>query len=221
MPMNEKNQNWFQLPESAEIDVAPLLNQFKQHKWTEYEEYGANVKGYSGIGLTSRSASPEHINDSVEIPQSVGTFELGNSGAEQWSDINWQKLSVWNPNVTGALESLFRRMALKPLRSRFAKLNPRTTIPPHIDDYSENITRLHWPLITDEKNYFCFYDSARVIERVSMEVGKCYAVDTSVRHGFMNLSKVTERIHLIVNVGMSFNDFRAWCQTNDLLAKEI
>lgn len=210
---------WFQLPESASIDPSLLVDQLSSREWTSYEEYGAGIEGYSGIGLTSRSASPEHINDSVAIPQSVGTFELDGKAAEQWSGVNWQELSVWNPNVTGVLESLFKSMALKPLRSRFAKLDPRTVIPPHIDDHSSTITRLHWPLVTDEKNFFCFYDSSRVVERVQMEAGKCYAVDTSVRHGFMNLSKSTKRIHLIINVGMGFSEFRHWCKSNPLFTK--
>lgn len=210
------NKNWFRLPKSAAIDVEKVIASLKDRNWVNYAEYGAGVAGYSGIGLTSRSNKPEHINDSVEIPQSVGSFDRDSKGSNEWENTNWQELSVWNANVTDEIQSIFSRMKLKPLRARFARLAPRTVIPPHIDDHAETITRLHWPLVTDQKNFFCFYDDSRVVERVHMEVGHCYAVDTSVRHGFMNLSKHVERVHLIVNVGMGYLEFRQWCESNDL-----
>lgn len=206
---------WFELPANAVLDEARLVSYLETHRWTDYNEMGEAFVGYQGIGLTSRSEKPEHINDALEVLQSVGDFEQASA------DYNWQAIDVWNQNVTDYVETVFKSLNLRPLRARFSKLQPRSTIPPHVDEFSENITRLHWPIVTDDKNFFCFYDESRVIEKVPMLPGRCYAVDTSKRHGFINFSKKVERIHLIINVGMGFQDFSKWLSGNSLFKTDM
>ncbi len=213
--MNDNAKPWFELPERSQLQVDRFAAYLKNQKWTDYNDLGEAFSGYQGIGLTSRSENPEHVDDALEVLQSVGTFE------QKGADYNWQEIAVWNKNVSEYVEDVFRNLNLAPLRARFAKIMPRTSIPAHVDEFSENITRLHWPIVTDEKNIFCFYDESRVIERVQMVAGHCYAVDTSRRHGFTNFSRTTERIHLIVNVGMGFNDFAKWIAKNNLFKNDM
>lgn len=209
----ETQNHWFQLPASNGLNLEKIQSYLSNKAWVDYSEYGHDFNGYSGIGLTSRSKSSEHINDSVKVPQSVGTFQ------KELENYNWQAISAWNENVSDYMKDLFERLNLKPLRARFSKIEPRSTVPRHIDDYSENITRIHWPVTTDEKNMFCFYSGDALVEKVHMEVGSCYAIDTSIPHAFFNFSKVTERIHLIINFPMSFSYFRLWIQKNELFKK--
>lgn len=206
---------WFELPESASLDIGRIETYLKRRTWTNYQDIGESFSGYHGIGLTSRSENPEHVNDALEVLQSVGTYE-----SDESKSYNWQAIGVWNSNVEDYVKEVFQNLNLAPLRSRFSKLQPRTSIPPHVDDYSDRVTRLHWPIVTDEKNFFCFYDDQRVIEKVHMKVGRGYAVDTAHRHGFINFSKSVERIHFIVNVGMPFAEFSEWIKTNDLFKQE-
>lgn len=214
--MDGSPKAWFELPESAALNVDRFEGYLKRRQWTDYQEIGESFSGYHGIGLTSRSEKPEHVNDALEVLQSVGSYESDESKA-----YNWQEIGVWNANVQDFVKEVFQNLNLPPLRSRFSKLQPRTTIPPHVDDYSDRVTRLHWPIVTDEKNFFCFYDDQRVVEKVNMKVGRGYAVDTARRHGFINFSKSVERVHFIVNVGMSYAEFSKWIQTNDLFKKDL
>lgn len=213
---NSRPSAWFELPASAALDVRRVEAYLNGRAWTDYQDIGESFSGYHGIGLTSRSEKPEHVNDALEVLQSVGSFETDDS-----KTYNWQEIGVWNANVEAYIQEVFQNLNLPPLRSRFSKLLPRTTIPPHIDDYSDRVTRLHWPIVTDEKNFFCFYDDERVIEKVNMKVGRGYAVDTSRRHGFINFSRSVERIHFIVNVGIPFAEFSKWIQHNDLFKKSF
>lgn len=183
----------------------------EQRTWIDYRETGESLQGYYGIGLTSRSSAPEHLHDSLSVPQDLGKIK-----AEGTPDFNWQEISTWNANVEEYIAEVFNRLALKPLRARFSRLSPRTEIPAHTDDYSENITRIHWPIITDEKNFFCYYSGDKITERIQMKAGNAYAVDTSVKHGFFNFSRSVERVHLIVNVGLGFSEFCEWIQENSL-----
>ncbi len=214
MKSRYKTQNhWFQLPAANNLDIEKMRSYLHNKKWVDYSEYGTDFSGYSGIGLTSRSNNPEHITDSVKVPQSVGTFQT------EMENYNWQAISVWNENVSDYMKDFFQSLTLQPLRARFSKMEPRSTVPRHIDDYSKNITRVHWPIVTDDKNMFCFYNGETLIEKIHMEAGSCFAIDTSVAHAFYNFSKVTQRIHLIINFPMSFSDFRLWIQNNDLFKK--
>lgn len=211
----ETQNYWFQLPESNAVDTEKALAYLNQKSWVDYAEYGNDFGGYSGIGLTSRSDKPEHVNDSVEVLQSVGSYE------KSLAEFDWQSISVWNHNVSEYMEIIFKELNLKPLRARFSKMQPRSTVPRHIDDFSENVTRVHWPIITDDKNVFCFYEGNKLVEKVHMPVGQCFAIDSTVPHGFFNFSKVTERIHLVINFGMNFQEFREWIKVNELFKNPV
>lgn len=206
----ETLNHWFRLPAANAVNTDKIKTYLNSKVWLNYSEYGSEFVGYSGIGLTSRSSSHEHIADSVKVPQPVGTFK------RDMECYNWQEISVWNENVSDYMKELFQSFTLTPMRARFSKMEPRSAVPRHIDDYSESITRVHWPIITDEKNIFCFYNEDKLVERVHMTVGSAFAIDTSVAHAFYNFSKVTQRVHLIVNFPMSFSSFRIWVQNNDL-----
>ncbi len=119
------------------------------------------------------------------------------------------------------MEEIFNSLSLKPLRARFSKMQPRSSVPRHIDDFSENVTRVHWPIVTDEKNVFCFYSGNKLVEKVHMPVGKCFAIDSTVPHAFFNFSEKVERVHLVINFGISFKEFKAWSQVNPLFKLPI
>lgn len=213
--MSESNEYFIKLPDVNAIDARVFQELCSTLNWVGYERETSEYTGYAGVGLTSRSNSPEHLNDSLDIHQPI-KVEI----PEKTAEYNWQAISVWNENVTGPVRSLFERFNLPPLRARFAKLGPRVSVPPHVDDYSENITRIHWPIVTDDKNFFCFYSSAsarKPMIRLNMLEGSAYAVNVRRPHGFINFSEKTERVHLIINVGMSYEEFSKWIQSHDLL----
>lgn len=196
---------WFELPDSYSIDLDRIRSEIKNLTWLSYGEdtRTPGAKGYHGIGLTCRADSPRPELDALLVYQDLRPDIKPNAHS-----FNWQEMDQLTPNAQGYLKEVLFSLGLAPGKARLAKLDSGSKIPPHRDDYCQNITRIHWPIQTDKKNFFNFYDEEmKLVERVNMREGRVYAVDPNWPHSFQNYSKVVDRIHLIINVNMDLLSF--------------
>lgn len=69
---------------------------------------------------------------------------------------------------------------------------PGTKISLHTD--SSNYLKVHIPIVTNDQAYFVFED-----EKVVLETGKVYLINTLVLHGTENLGN-TDRVHLFFKI---------------------
>mgnify|MGYP003109358838 CR=1 FL=1 len=81
------------------------------------------------------------------------------------------------------------------VRILFARLNPYSEIPPHIDGgiALEKCHRTHIPIITNEKNVFKVG-----IEVRHLKVGEIWEIDNTMQHAVRNNSEES-RVHLIID----------------------
>lgn len=84
-------------------------------------------------------------------------------------------------------------------------------LPIHTDTvigaWPSDITRMHWPILSNNESFFEFYDDTRtkIIENFYMKVGKAYCPDVSIPHRIINRGN-TDRIHLIANLAKPYNN---------------
>jgi hypothetical protein len=90
-------------------------------------------------------------------------------------------------------------------------LPPGGSLPIHMDTvigaWPNQITRMHWPILSNNDAFFEFYDETRttIIEKFRMHVGHSYCPDVSIPHRIVN-DGIMERIHLIANLDIPFNE---------------
>jgi hypothetical protein len=201
MSLNEKF--CFEISNSS-IDISQCISYLNSETWSSYTQFDEKYQGFYGIGLTSfeKSDSPEL--DSLKIYQ-----DISRTRNKKESDINWQLMTNHTHHVHDYIKELFDRFKFLPHRARFAKIDPGKKIALHTDDYTENITRVHWPIITNSDNIMLGHNlDTKKIDRYYFESGKCYAINTNVLHGVINNSTLA-RVHLIVNFGISFEELKS------------
>jgi hypothetical protein len=203
--MNFNDKFCYEVQNSA-IDIDKCIDYVNTEDWQSYLQFGEKYAGFHGIGLTAKEDSPTPELDSLMIYQDVSRH----SGPK--AETNWQQMTTPTRHVHGYIQQVFSRFKLVPHRARFAKIDPGKKISLHTDDYMENMTRVHWPIITNSKNYMLGYNSTtRKIDKYNFEVNKCYAINTNVVHGFINDS-TESRIHLIVNFDVHFDQFKIYAE---------
>lgn len=184
------NKFTFQI-KNSELDIPRVLKYLETEERTSYTVFDPRFVGFEGIGLTSFSGSNL---DALRIEQKVSMDRKVNEAM-----VNWQLMTERTKHVHGIVAELFDRLKFKPMRARFAIIHPRNVIKQHTDDYMEEMTRVHWPIITDEKNIM-IGDG----KRYHFSVGECHAINTNLPHGFVNGSDDCTRIHLIINFDVPF-----------------
>jgi len=91
-------------------------------------------------------------------------------------------------------------------------LKPHQQLPIHVDTRldvpTHNMTRLHWPIKTNEFCEMIWFEDDRttIIEKAYLEANKCYAVNVVVPHTVTNNSG-KERIHLLCNIDIPYLNF--------------
>lgn len=195
------NENFcFEVANSA-IDIEKSIDYLNREDWTSYKEINEQYDGFYGIGLTCDSKSQTPDLDSLMVHQAI-------SRRSKKSDNNWQLMTDHTRHVHGYVAELFSKFKFLPHRARFAKIDAGKKIGMHTDDYMENMTRVHWPIVTNDDNYMLGYNEhTKKIDRYNFKVGHCYAINTNVLHGFINRSSIS-RIHLIVNFDISFDELK-------------
>jgi hypothetical protein len=199
--MNFNDKFCYELSNSS-IDINRCIEYLKDEKWYSLgEEFDEKFSGHHGIGLTATSDSSTPHLDSFTPYQDI-------SRKPDIVEKNWQLLTTPTESVRGYMKEVFDRFKFIPHRARFAKIDPGQKIGMHVDTYMENMTRVHWPIITDPEAYMLGYnEDTRKIDRYNFEVEKCYVINTNVVHGVINRSSIS-RIHLIVNFDISFEELK-------------
>ena len=204
--MNYNEDFCFEIFNSS-IDVQKCIDYLNNEDWESYTQFDESYQGYHGIGLTSASNSITPDLDSLMIHQKIARHRTDDKEI-----FNWQIMTDPTRHVHGYVKEIFSKFTLIPHRARFAKIDPDSNIALHTDDYTENVTRVHWPIITDDNNYMLgLNQDTRKIDRYNFKSGKCYAINTNILHGVINRSNIA-RIHLIVNFNVSFQEFKHYAK---------
>lgn len=185
---------------NTELDIPRMLDYLDTEERTPYTVFDPKYKGFEGIGLTSFAGSDL---DALRIEQEVSMDRKVNAAEK-----NWQLMYTPTKHVHGVVAELFDKLKFRPMRARFAIIHPRNVIKTHTDDYMEKMTRVHWPIITDEKNFML-----NGAKRHHFAVGECHAINTNLPHGFINSSDTVTRIHLIINFDVEFEQLREHSET--------
>lgn len=103
-----------------------------------------------------------------------------------------------NNKVKGPVASLLDQFKSPLARVRLAYLAPNFSIKPHVDYDPSYITRIHIPLITNEKCTVSVYKNNN-INRKHLAPGRVYFLNSGHKHSAENNSEFS-RIHLIVDL---------------------
>jgi len=200
---------------NTEINLKNCIELVNQTDWFSYENFDKKYEGYHGIGLTGFENSANIELDSLTIYQ-----EISRKTDNDKSEINWQNMSARTKNVKGFMIDFFDNLKFKPQRARFSKIDPGKSISLHRDDYMENMTRVHWPVISSPENIMFNYDEEnKKIDRYYLEPGRCYAINTNLLHGIKNNSNIS-RVHLIINFSVPFEKMKEY-SSKGLLHEKI
>jgi hypothetical protein len=104
-----------------------------------------------------------------------------------------------NEYVKGPLEAILDMFGPEVKRVRFAVVMPGFSIKPHIDYDPSYITRIHYPLITNDKAHIGFIKKNQE-ERYHIKAdGHFYFLNTGVKHWAENFGN-NPRLHLIIDI---------------------
>ena len=175
----------FQLEET--IDAEWYLNQIDHDKWIDYKNLTDKSSGYYGISLMQKE------NSSTPELDSLSVFDDDDS-----------KVNIIREDIPEGFKHFLKLFTVPISKARLAKITSKGLLPPHIDTGYEEITRLHWPLQTNDKSYWHWYENKKRIDTLHLKSGFGYAMNTNVMHSVQNKGML-DRIHLILNVDMSYN----------------
>ena len=119
------------------------------------------------------------------------------------------KYSILNKSLTNTVLGDIIREYSQFYRWRLLKLTPNKTYSVHSDGFKRQINkRIHIPVITNDRSFFCFYSSVPktgqkcMVTHHHLQTGKIYELDTTGFHTAVNYGN-TDRYHI---VGVRYED---------------
>lgn len=89
---------------------------------------------------------------------------------------------------------------------RFSKMMPNACISWHVDLNCENITRIHIPILTNNKSKYFYKNDAGLVNVVHFKIQSMYALNVNYLHAVRN-NGTSPRIHMIINVNTDYETY--------------
>jgi hypothetical protein len=177
----------------SDIEIQEILNYSKNVSYVCKHESHEKIYKSAGLSFIKNSITPDL--DVID--------DLGNKNA----NLNLDNF-VLKENIPTAIVEIIKKISLgfNTSKIRFSCLFKGITIPWHIDYNCENITRVHLPILTNDKCFYYYKNSNGKIIRDNLKFGKLYALDTNYEHCIKNNSEI-DRVHFIVNVNTNFENY--------------
>jgi hypothetical protein len=157
---------------------------------------------YGSYGL---SHVPGSITPELDVVDNIESNE----------DVNKNTLDfILNDNLPSTVEAFINKLQgpYSTGKVRFSKLMPDVTMPWHVDLNCENITRVHIPIITNNKSNYFYKDTNGIINSIHLTAKSVYALNVNYPHTIRNKG-TTPRIHMIVNVNTNYENYIHYANT--------